>query len=270
MKIRLMKSIWLPVAAAALLSVGACQQKASTSAKADVEEHDGGDSIRIEKKHFNNNPKQPVEWEVARKKAPDGSYYRHGESKRFTASGKLAEKINYFNNKKEGARIYYYTEGKVWKEQNYKNNELDGECKRYFRSGKVEAEYSYVAGNPCIGLKEFSNTGKQRPDPKLVVAQTDEIKSTGYHRLTASLVGEGLDRVKSVEFYEGTLVNGKIADKAKLTAFLPAGTNKGELKLSVPKGTFIDKTLGVVAIVTTKSGLKLILTTSTHVAVRGA
>lgn len=265
---KLMKKLWLVVPVVGVIAFVGCQPKGSGASESQASAEN--DSIKIEKRHFNNNPKQPVEWEVTRKKAPDGTYFRHGESRRYTASGKLAEKLNYVNNKKEGQRLFYYTEGKVWKEQNYKNNLLDGECKKFFRDGKVEAEYSYLAGNPGVGLKEYFNSGKQKPSPSLVVTQTDEIKATGYHRLTANLSGDGMDRIKKVEFYEGALVDGKFADIKKLTPFKQLSATKGEMLLSVPKGTFINSDLNIVAIATTKTGLKLVLTTRVHVAVRGA
>lgn len=268
MRTMLKESTWLVWAFTAVMAFNACQSKGG-SAGAGQETSGESDSIKIKKSNFNKDPKQPVEWEVTMKKGPDGTYYRHGEALRYTPSGKLAEKVQYVNNKKEGQRLFYYLEGTVWKEQQYVGGYLHGDCKRYSRTGKVEAEYTYAVGLPGIGLKEYTPSGNLKPDPVLTVSQTDEIKATGFHRLTASLSGEGLDRVKKVEFFEGQLIDGRFVDVKKLTPFRSLSHTQGEMLLPVSKGTFIDTDLNIVAVVSTKSGLKLVLSKKIKVSVRG-
>ncbi|MBI9063384.1 MAG: hypothetical protein JEZ14_15485 [Marinilabiliaceae bacterium] len=226
------------------------------------------DSTIVKQKHFNDDPNSPVEWKVGMKKTPEGTYVRHGESVRFTKSGKLAEKIYYKNNKKEGVRLTYHSTGKVYKEQPYVNGRLDGICKRYDRDGKITAEYPYKNGLPGIGLIEYTNLGKARPVPTISIQKVDKIKANGTYNLILALKGEGVKRIKSVEFFEGKLVEGKYYHK-NLTPIKNTSRTKGEFQINVPKGYQVNKNLNIIAVAKTTSGLQLILQKSTSVNVRG-
>lgn len=226
------------------------------------------DGTYIQKKHFNNNPSSPVEWEVSLKKDGQGATIRHGVSIRYSKTGKLYEKINYANNKKEGKRYSYYTDGKVWKEQEYKNGKLEGTCKRYDRNGLISAEYYYKGGLPGVGLKEFTNLGKERIKPTLKLQEIDDIKSKGQYRIKASLVGEGAERVKSVEFYQGDLVEGKFFHK-NLTISSSHSGKTGTFSYNLPQGAVLNKTFNFVAVATMTSGRKQILQKKLSVSVRG-
>jgi len=226
------------------------------------------DSTIVKQKHFNDDPGSPVEWKVGMKKTPEGTYVRHGKSVRFTRSGKLAEKIYYKNNKKEGVRLTYHSTGKVYKEQPYVNGRLDGICKRYDREGKITAEYPYKNGLPGVGLIEYTNLGKVRPVPAISIQKVDNVKANGTYSLILSLKGDGVKRIKSVEFFEGKLVEGKFYHK-NLTPIKNTSRKKGEFQINVPKGYQVNKNLNIIAVAKTTSGLQLILQKSTSVNVRG-
>ncbi|GAF01992.1 MORN repeat variant [Saccharicrinis fermentans DSM 9555 = JCM 21142] len=226
------------------------------------------DGTYIQKKHFNNDPSSPVEWKVSLKKNEKGEVVRHGLSIRYSNAGKVYEKINYVNNKKEGKRYTYHSNGKVWKEQEYKNGRLDGTCKRYDRSGNITAEYFYKGGMVGTGLKEYTNLGKLRDQPTLRIQKVDEIRSINMYRIKASLVGEGADRVKSVEYYEGKLIEGKFFHK-NLTICNVNKNKTGVFNYEVPKGAVLDKSFNIVAVATMTSGMKLILQRKVSVSVRG-
>jgi antitoxin component YwqK of YwqJK toxin-antitoxin module len=228
----------------------------------------GNDSIKIQYRHFNNDPSSPKEWKIPTKLNMEGKYVRHGVSVRYTKSGKVAEEIPYNMNKKEGIRYTYHTTGKVYKEQPYQQGLLTGTCKRYDREGLLTAEYPYKNGLAGIGLKEYTNLGKQRTDPVLRIDKMDEIKSNGTYKLIASLTGEGSERVKKVEYYEGKLIEGKYLHK-NLKPLTALAGKKGELSIRVSKGNVFDKELNIVAEITTTTGLKLIMQKSTKVSVRG-
>lgn len=226
------------------------------------------DSTIVKSKHFNDDPNSPVEWEVGMKKTPEGTYVRHGESVRYTKSGALAEKLYYNNNKKEGVRLTYHSTGKVYKEQPYVNGRLDGICKRYDRDGNITAEYPYKNGLAGVGLIEYTNLGKTRPVPTISIQKVDNIKANSTYSLKLSLTGDGAERIKSVEFYEGKLVEGKYYHK-NLTPLKQLSSKKGELVINVPKGFQVNKELNIIAVAKTSSGLQLIVQKPASVNVRG-
>lgn len=226
------------------------------------------DGTFIKKRHFNDDPHSPVEWEISMKfKEGSETAIRHGISKRYSKSGKLLEVIPYTNNQKEGQRLTYHSTGKVWKEQSYKGGRLDGICKRYDREGKITAEYEYKNGLPGIGMKRYTNLGKLRPDPVLNIQKNDNIKTTSTYTLALSLSGEGAKSIKSVEFYEGKLIDGKFFHK-NLTAAKKLSNTKGEIRIKLPSGSSINKTFNIVAKCKTSDG-DLILQKSVHVDARG-
>lgn len=250
-----------------LISMSACQffgpqKKVVSSGQAK------NDSIIIKKKHFNDDPSSPVEWKVTMKKTPEGTYVKHGKSTRYSKSGKIYAELNYANNKKEGVSYSYHTNGKVYKEDYYAGNRLNGICKRYDRDGKLTAEIPYKNGLPGVGLVEYTNLGKVRPVPSISIQKVDNIKASHTYKLVLSLRGDGADRIKSVEFYEGKLIEGKYFHR-NLTPIKNISTKKGELKINVPKGYSVNKDLNIIAVGKTSTGRKLILQKPVSVNVRG-
>ena len=226
------------------------------------------DGTFIKKRHFNDDPHSPVEWEISMK-FQDGSKsaIRHGVSKRYTKSGKLAETINYVENKKDGVRLTYHSTGKVYKEQPYKEGRLNGICKRYDREGRITAEYEYKNGLPGVGMKRYTNLGKERPDPIIKIVKNDNIRTTSNYVLSISLVGDGAKSVKSVEFFEGQLIEGKYFHKNLSPAKKISG-KKAEIRIKLPQGSSINKNFNIVAQCKTADGI-LILQKQVHVDARG-
>ncbi|WP_439181885.1 toxin-antitoxin system YwqK family antitoxin [Carboxylicivirga taeanensis] len=227
------------------------------------------DGTFIKKRHFSDDPTAPVEWEISMKfKEGSKSAIRHGESKRFSKTGKLLETINYADNKKEGIRLTYHSTGKVYKEQPYVNGRLSGICKRYDRDGLITAEYEYKNGLPGVGLKRYTNLGKLRPDPAISVQKTNNVRTSGTYDITLSLTGEGVKTIQSVEFYEGQLIDGKYYHK-NLSPAKKLSSQKGKIQIKLPKGSSINKTLNIVAVCKTSDGLILILQKPVKVDARG-
>jgi len=227
---------------------------------------DDGTTISI--KHFNNDPHAPIEWKVKLKVNDQGETVRDGESIRYSKTGKVYEKINYVNNKKQGKRYNYHTTGKVWKEQNYLDGKLDGECKRYDRNGKITAIYYYKKGLPGVGLKEYTNLGKLRVQPVLQIQKKDEVRTSNRYKLVVSLGGENLKRIKKVEYFIGELIEGKYLHK-NLQNAKPLSSKKGEFTYDVPKGSVLNKTLNVIAVAKNTDGMTLIIQKKVSVSVRG-
>ncbi len=226
------------------------------------------DGSFVQTKNFGNDPSAPVEWKVTLKHDSAGNTIRHGLSTRYSRGGKVYETINYQNNKKEGIRKTYHSTGKVYKEQNYENGKLNGICKRYDRDGKISAEYNYKKGLPGIGLVEYTNLGKVRKQPSLYIKHVDEVRSANRYNLQMSLTGEGTERIKSVTFYEGDLIEGKYFHK-NLNPAKQLSTKKGEFSYRIARGQMLIKTFNIVAVAKTVDGLTLILQKKTSVSVRG-
>ena len=225
------------------------------------------DSTRVVLKHYNDDPSSPVEWKIPMKMDKDGKFVKHGTAIRYSKTGKVYEKIPYVMGKKEGVRLTYHTTGKVYKEQPYENNKLNGTCKRYDREGKITAEYPYRNGMLGIGLVEYTNLGKKRPVPYISVVKKDMINSTGEYILELSLKGKGADRIKSVQFYEGKLIEGKYFHKNLMPA-KKVSSKRGEIIFELPKGASINKTINIIAYAKTKTGLTLILQKPVKISVR--
>ena len=259
-----MKSLFIISAVVFSLLITGCQTSGSgSSGKSSTK----NDSTKIVMKHFNDNPSSPVQWKIPMKLDKDGKYVRHGVAIRYLKSGKIAEKIPYVMGKKEGVRLTYHSTGKVYKEQPYKDNKLNGTCKRYDRQGRITAEYPYKNGLPGTGLVEYTNLGKKRPVPSIAVQRKDMINTNGKYIITLSLQGKGKERIRSVQFYEGKLIDGKYFHK-NLVPVRNISSKKGEIVIELPKGTAMNKTINIVAVAKTTSGLKLILQKPVKIAIR--
>ncbi len=256
---------------AILMTLSSCDfilGDAAKKVKKEAKESKNPDGTTIKKKHFNGDPNSPVEWKVSVKVNDQGETVRHGESIRYSKTGKVYERINYVENKKEGKRYTYHSTGKVWKEQSYVNGKLDGICKRYDREGKITAEYNYKKGFPGVGLKEYTNLGKERAQPVLKVQKVDEVRTANRYKLKLSIGGENVKRYKSVEYYMGDLIEGKYFHKNMKNAKSISKT-KGEFSFGVPKGHVLNKTFNIIAVAKNSDGLQLILQKKVSVSVRG-
>ena len=172
------------------------------------------DSIQLIKKPYKNS--DAIEYEIP---VLTGTSMKHGIQKRFYNSGSLYSTIPYNHGLKEGIAYTYYlaAEGAkplVWKEQSYKRNKLDGICKRYHENGTLQAEYEYKEGNPGLGLKEYSKSGKAIKQAKLIVSANRT--ATGYY-VSASLS----KKATNVDYFIGNLVEGK---------YLPKGLKELQVK----------------------------------------
>jgi hypothetical protein len=93
------------------------------------------------------------------------------------------------------------------------------------------------------------------------------INTNGKYIITLSLQGKGKERIRSVQFYEGKLIDGKYFHK-NLVPVRNISSKKGEIVIELPKGTAMNKTINIVAVAKTTSGLKLILQKPVKIAIR--
>lgn len=161
------------------------------------------DSIQVIQKPYKNTT-DLIEYEIP---VLRGTSMKHGIQKRFYRHGSLYSAIPYDHGMKVGIAYTYYpaaegVEPVVWKEQSYKKNVLNGACKRYHKDGILQAEYAYKNGNPAIGLKEYSQSGKAIKQPTLILSANRT--ASGYY-VTARLS----NNTKKADFFIGNLVEGK-------------------------------------------------------------
>ncbi|MBN2165073.1 MAG: hypothetical protein JW717_02235 [Marinilabiliaceae bacterium] len=254
----------------ATVLISSCKVATNSDGGVATGEDESNDSIIVNKTKYRGS--QQTEWEVRFKKMPDGTKVREGISKRYLQTGKLAETINYIDGKKEGLRTFYYQNGSVWKEFAYVKGKRHGTFKLFDRKGNLNSQLDYYMGFPGVGLKQFYQSGKEKEDPKLVLIQSNEIKETGYYKIVANLTGDGAKRIKRVDFYESNLIDGKYFNKDSkgLTLLTSLSSTKGELKIPVKRGEFVDSDINIIAYIITKDGgLPLIIQKKVHIAVRG-
>ncbi|VAW14347.1 hypothetical protein MNBD_BACTEROID01-1502 [hydrothermal vent metagenome] len=211
------------------------------SAKKVSDEKAVGDSILVIQKVFANSPDK-IEYEIPVLK---GTKLRHGVQKRYYLHGSLYSKISYKRNKRAGMAYTYYKayNGKkpvVWKEQSYKNGLLDGVCRRYHKDGKLQAVYEYSKGLPAIGLKEYSQSGKELKQPTLILKKNE----TGGNILITARMS---NNTKRVVYYRGNLAGGKYVTKNLKK--LPVNNGVGEIMVPF---TTNEKSITIIAETTTR------------------
>ncbi|WP_319502246.1 hypothetical protein [uncultured Draconibacterium sp.] len=192
--------LWIHCLSAALLFLLAC----NSDPKKEVSENKGEESTGLEiiKRPYRNSDQ--IEYEISVVK---GTAIKHGIQKRYYLHGSLYSAIPYIAGKKQGVAYTYYQaaldrEPQVWKEQPYEEDELNGTCKRYHRDGTLQAEYEYKNGLRAVGLKEYTESGKEIEEPKLLL--TKHRVATGY--LIEARLSEDYD---NVDYFIGELTEGK-------------------------------------------------------------
>lgn len=211
---------------AVILILCSCNTKtAENASQPSTEDNDG---IQIVKKPYKNS--EMIEYEIP---VVAGTQIKHGIQKRYYLHGSLYSEIPYVAGEKQGTAFTYYqaaldSEPQVWKEQSYEKNELNGTCKRYHRDGTLQAEYDYKNGLRAVGLREYSESGKEIEQPKLFL--TKHRVATGY-LIEARLS----DDVDNLDFFIGELTEGKYLPK-KMKA-LQTRNDVGEIVVSQTSGT---------------------------------
>lgn len=198
-----------------LMLVLSCTYRPKEEAKTETQDTDKKDSILVVQKPFESSP-NVIEYEIP---VIRGTQMKHGVQKRFYKHGSLYSTIPYSFGIREGVAFTYYPAAEgvkpmVWKEQSYKKNKLDGICKRYHKDGTLQAEYEYKDGMQAVGLKEYTQSGKEIKLPTLNLTRNRVHSGI---LITANLSNNS----KKVNYYLGPLVDGK---------FLPKGLKALQVK----------------------------------------
>ncbi len=119
----------------------------------------------------------------------------------------------------------------------------------------MTAEFTYKNGYPAVGLKEYTNLGKERTQPTIQILKQNI--GNGTYELKLSLSGKNVKRIKKVKFYMGNLIEDKYF-KTNLESAKVTSEKTGTLTVTSNQ-VEADKTVNVVANAITADGLKLIL-----------
>jgi hypothetical protein len=166
---------------------------------------------------------------------------KNGPAVNYYSNGSVNMEFNYKNNKKEGAYKWYFENGKVYLEGNYSSGKKEGIFSLYRDNGTLKSEMPWSKDLPCVGLKEYTPSGKLKPTPTVKVTEVNTAKLNGECRYQLKLSNNS----KRVKFYESQLNGNKSFDP-----FFPeivGKKGKATLTVYIPRGSYTMKTISVIA-----------------------
>lgn len=189
-----------------------------------------------------------------------------GTSSTFYETGEKQYEIPYENGRKHGEVKWFYKSGKLYRSTTYMSGVKHGLQKKYWEDGKLKSEMLFDNNRMCMGLKEFTNKGKQKIAPQILIKHTNHLIESGMYHLEISLN----KRYKNAEFFIGDLEKGNCFPQRikPLLSVLDSKRGKAVFKFSIPKGFTVDRDIKVVAKVKSPYLNYYILTKSTEVSVR--
>ncbi|MFA8433133.1 MAG: toxin-antitoxin system YwqK family antitoxin [Marinifilaceae bacterium] len=188
-----------------------------------------------------------------------------GVSHTYYPSGEKQYEIPYKNGMKDGIVKWFYKEGSLYRETSYEKGVKNGLQKFYWGNGVLKAEILYRNNMPAKGLKEYSNKGFLKKQPRIVVETVDLLAQSNEYLVKFRLSDES----SKVQFYIGELLDGVYLPQNVKAHLAPINTEKGVgiIRTSIPRGNFIKKTLHVIAVKKTSFKNQLILTTDYNLSV---
>ncbi|MCZ8355902.1 MAG: toxin-antitoxin system YwqK family antitoxin [Cyclobacteriaceae bacterium] len=194
--------------------------------------------------HFKNGKvKQEIPMKDGKQNGLAKEYYQHG---------KLAKEIEYKNGVKDGFVKQYYENGKIAFHQNYKNGKQHGKQERFKEDGNLWSVSYFVEDEPCKGLVEYTSKNEPRKKyPTIVVQPVNNLYKNGTYALNLSMS----DKTRAVEFYIGDLDKNGCIDWTNVEYVLKEKSSSvATLDFQMPQGTFIMKTINIIAKVKTLQG----------------
>jgi hypothetical protein len=166
----------------------------------------------------------------------------HGASKQYFKNGQLFEETQYVRGERHGISKKFFDNGQMSSENYYDSGRLHGVQKKYRRDGKPAYEAPYYYGKPCVGLKEYFVSGNPVNNyPSIVIKPEDRMLKESMYILNISLS----DKSNLVEFYKGTLTEGKYIDRDAME--LPTAKGVARLYYVLPPGAFAMEKLNIIA-----------------------
>ncbi len=160
-------------------------------------------------------------YKVARKKGNK----LYGVQEEYKSNGKLQSTITYLNGLRDGEAIMYHDNGKPYRITNYVRNKISGERKKYYKDGALWSKQTYHEGLPSNDLKEYDENGKLMNPFEFIVVS----KKVKGNMLDVSFSVKG--QCKKVEYFRGSLVDGKFFDKEKVEKISSSNKKKAEIVL---------------------------------------
>ncbi len=169
-----------------------------------------------------------------KKEGPGVTYYNNG---------KLRTKVSFRNNKLNGTVRMYYKSGELYRVTNYREGKAEGMRISYYKNGKVMSEVPYKDDYPGLGIREYTQDGKQIPDllPKILITADNRLALGNTYILKISLS----KNEPSTTFYIGDLVDNKYIHSGLWPRKAANGTL--DYHLEVHKGGFLMETLTISA-----------------------
>ncbi len=189
-----------------------------------------------------------------------------GVSQTFYASGEKQYEIPYKNGEKHGLIKWFYKSGQLYRLTQFENGVKNGKQFKYWESGKLKSEMLFDHNRMCSGLKEFTNTGKHRKMPQIIVKHENRLIESNKYHLNLSLN----KKFRTVQFYIGELEEGKCLPLKVNSHLSTLETTKGKaiFKFTVPKGHTLNRDIPIVAVIKTPYQNHYILSTKVNVSVR--
>ncbi len=186
---------------------------------------------------------------------------KNGPAFNYYSNGNINMKFYYKNNLKNGPFKWYYENGKIYLEGEYKNDRKNGVFRLYSRNGNLQSEMKWIEDNPCVGLKEYTENGNIIETPKIIVNHINTIKLNQKYKIQLTTS----KNTKNIKYYEGYLKDeGVFPDY-----FSELNSENGTCTITydIPPGTYLMKTITIIAKIKAKDKNYYILKKDIDIAV---
>lgn len=190
---------------------------------------------------------------------------RNGIAQSYDENGNLLLEVNYVNDKREGQAKRFYTGGAVFQITEYRNDVMHGKQFKFRGDGTPISEARYENDHPCLGLKEFLGSKKQRTKfPQIVIAEIDHIDASGQYTLEVSMN----PRVKKVKYYMGKLTPSGCLSDFNIGVQMDESRHVGLVRYHLLPGDFVMEEVNIVAIAETLNGNSYVCQKTFNVAIK--
>jgi hypothetical protein len=158
----------------------------------------------------------------------------NGIQKEYYKTGQLYRETPFEKGKAIGVVKEYSTSGKLYREMPVINGRANGIIKKYYPNGNLFSEAPFENGQPVAGLKEYNEKGNLFETPKMVFNVKDQTKTKGLLMLEISL---------SDEYIQPSYSQVLVFENKEMLSKIPIVNGKGVLKLTIPAGAILNKTI---------------------------
>lgn len=155
-----------------------------------------------------------------------------GIQKEYFITGELYRETPLVKGKPNGIVKEYSTKGKLYREMPVVNGKANGVIKKYYENGTLFSEAPFENGEAKEGLKEYNEKGVLLEKPKLKFRGIDKTATEGVYIIEVSLTDENIHPSYS---------NVLMIDGKEVLSQIPIVNGKGFFKISIPKGTILNK-----------------------------